>query len=85
MKIILRKVFAFIVAFSIAGLLAQFGRLIGPAIGGYFVMAFDIPGGPNNARFLESIGNILLFAIVVYVGIKVYKRLTRNKEDKAAD
>lgn len=85
MNVTFRKIFAFIVAFFVAGLLAEFGRLIGPAIGGYFVMAFDIPGGPNNARFLESIGNILLFAIIVYVGIKVYKRMTRIKEDKVAE
>ena len=86
MKITLRKVFAFIVAFFVAGLLIEFLRLIGPVIGGYLVMAFNIPGGPNNAMLLESIGGIFLFVIVLYVSIKVYKRMARvTEEDKAAE
>lgn len=74
------------VAFFVAGLLIEFLRLIGPVIGGYLVMAFDIPGGPSNAMLLESIGGIFLFVIVLYVSIKVYKRMARvMEEDKAAE
>ena len=85
MRITLRKVFAFIVAFIVAGILVNLGRFIGPSLAGYIVVAFDIPGGPNNARLLESVGNIFLLFIVLYISIKVYKRITRVKEDKVAE
>ena len=85
MRITLKKVFAFIVAFIVAGILVNLGRFIGPSLAGYIVVAFDIPGGPNNARLLESVGNIFLLFIVLYISIKVYKRITRVKEDKATE
>ena len=85
MRITLRKVFAFIVAFIVAGILVNLGRFIGPSLAGYIVVAFDIPGGPNNARLLESVGNIFLLFIVLYISIKVYKRITRPKKDIEAE
>ena len=85
MRITLRKVFAFIVAFIVAGILINLGRFIGPSLAGYIVVAFDIPGGPNNARLLESVGNIFLLFIVLYISIKVYKRITRPKKDIEAE
>lgn len=85
MRITLRKVCAFIVAFLVAGALGELLKLLGPYLGGYIVVAFDIPGGPNNARLLESVGNIVAVFLMLYVGIKVYKRITRVKEDKATE
>ena len=85
MRITLRKVFAFIVAFIVAGILVNLGRFIGPSLAGYIVVAFDIPGGPNNARLLESVGNIVAVFLMLYVGIKVYKRITRPKKDIEAE
>lgn len=80
MKITLRKVFAFIVAFIVAGILVNLGRFIGPSLAGYIVVAFDIPGGPNNASLLESFGNIILLFLVAYPSIKVYKKIAPSKE-----
>ena len=85
MRITLRKVFAFIVAFLVAGGLGELLKLLGPYLGGYIVVAFDIPGGPDNARLLESFGNIVAVFLMLYVGIKVYKRITRPKKDIEAE
>ena len=86
MGITLRKVFAFIVAFLVAGGLGELLKLLGPVLAGWTIMAFDIsPIGANGVGLLESIGNIVAVFLMLYVGIKVYKRITRVKEDKATE
>ena len=77
---IIRKIFAVFVALIVAGILVNLGRFIGPVLAGYIVVAFDIPGGPSNARLLESFGNIILLILVWFPSVKVYKKIAPSKE-----
>jgi hypothetical protein len=80
---IIRKIFALFVAFIVAGIIVNVGRFLGPIIAGTIIGIFDIaPGGPNGARLLEAVGNIVLVFIILPVSIKVYKRMTRVKKGK---
>ena len=78
---IIRKIFAFFVAFIVAGIIVNVGRFLGPFIAGTIIGIFDIaPGGPNGARLFEAVGNIVLVFIILPVSIKVYKKIAPSKE-----
>ena len=80
---IIRKIFAVFVAFFVAGGLGELLKLLGPAFAGWIIMAFDLT--PNRAlhiETIEAIGNIAAVLIMLYVGLKVYKRMTRVKKGK---
>jgi len=77
---IIRKIFAVFVAFFVAGGLGELLKLLGPAFAGWIIMAFDLT--PNGLKTIEGIGNIAAVLIMLYVGLKVYKRMTRVKKGK---
>ena len=80
---IIRKIFAFFVAFMVAGLIVNVGRFLGPFIAGTIIGVFDMaPGGARGVMLFESVGNIVLLLIILPVSIKVYKRMTRVKKGK---
>jgi len=74
-----RKLFAFFVAFFVAALLMEALRFTGPFLAGWVIMALNIPPlRAQNVATLEASGNIFLAFIIFYVGIKVYKKLTKD-------
>ena len=86
MRIILRKVFAFIVAFFVLAGLSQLFLFLGPALAGWTIYFLDIPPvGEQGIRTIESVGLIVNLAISLYVCFKVYKKIARPKKDIEAE
>ena len=74
---IISKVFAVFVALMAFYFVSRFLAIFG---------MFDIsPIGESRVMTLESIGLIINMSLSIYVGLKVYKRIIRVKEDKAAE
>ena len=85
MKII-KKIFAAFVALIVFVVLTRFLIILGMVLAGYTISFFNIqPGEGINPDTLESIGLIVNLFISGYVGLKVYKRITRVKEDETTE
>ena len=84
MKII-KKIFAAFVALIVFYLFSRLLIVFGIVLAGYTISFFDIQPNAVNADTLESVGLIANTIISGYVGLRVYKRMTRVKEDKASE
>ena len=85
MKII-KKIFAAFAALIVFVVLTRFLIILGMVLAGYTISFFNIqPGEGINPDTLESIGLIANVFISGYVGLKVYKRITRVKEDETTE
>ena len=85
MKII-KKIFAVFIALFVFYYFSRFLIILGMVLAGYTISFFDIkPGEGIDPVTLESIGLIVNVFISGYVGLKVYKRMTRVKEDETTE
>ena len=83
---IIKKIFAAFVALIVLYVFSRFLIVFGIVVAGYTISFFNIqPGEGINPDTLESIGLIANLFISGYVGLKVYKRITRVKEYKTEE
>jgi hypothetical protein len=83
---VIKKIFAAFVALIVFYVFSRFLIILGIVLVGYTISFLNIqPGEGIHPDTLESIGLIVNLFISGYVGIKVYKRMTRVKEDKTEE
>jgi uncharacterized membrane protein len=79
---IISKVFAVFVALMAFYFVSRFLAIFEMVVAGYIIGFFNIsPIGESRVMTLESIGLIINMSLSIYVGLKVYKRITRVKEE----
>ncbi len=76
---VLRTIVGIIVALLAMGVIVQVMRFLGPAIGGWIVMLLNLSPTPDIAEDMEAAGNIFVFIVSLYAGVKVYKKIVNNK------
>ena len=81
MKKYFKMFFSLIGAFLIFAILSQLLIFLGPIIAGLFISALEIPANPQLAKTMESIGNIFVFFISIYAGIRTYKKFNGKQSD----
>jgi ABC-type multidrug transport system fused ATPase/permease subunit len=81
MGIFLRKLWAFLVAFMVFGLLLVCFRFIGTLL---TAITIDTLGAEavagNTFKTIESLGNIFMLFVVAYPSFKVYKKFAKQRD-----
>jgi len=76
-----KKLWAFIVALFVFGLVGLSMRVVAPLVAGIVITIFNLsPIDAQDIKTLESVGNIFNLIFSGYVATKVFKKMTKAKE-----
>jgi hypothetical protein len=80
MGIFLRKLWAFLVAFMVFGLLLVCFRFIGTLLTAITINTLGAEAVTGNTfKTAESLGNIFMLFVVAYPSFKVYKKFAKQR------
>jgi hypothetical protein len=79
MKRVFRVIGGFFGAIIIFVILSKLLIFIGPIIAGFVILSFELKFNPRVLENIISIGDIFVFFVSFYAGIKAYKLIVGKK------